>query len=272
MNTGGDAAEQVVRISLEGAEYALRIAGAGAGKLGMQIFTVLKQEEKTKGKARLTGMLKSGRELKVFTVRQEDLKKFSQEAKRYGVLYCVLKDKNNKSPDAVVDVIARADDASKIQRITERFKLATVDTASIVSKVEKDRERVASKLSKPGQSEPERARPERMGDELEWARRITTPIRKEENAVNPALAKTEKSPLSEPDSMRQGRSNGSAREVTRPSVREKLNGYRQEIESAKRERAQPEREGTDKRSSRKALGDSAKTKSTKVPDKKTKER
>ena len=57
MNTGGDAAEQVVRISLEGAEYALRIAGAGASKLGMQIFTVLKQEEKTKGKARLTGML-----------------------------------------------------------------------------------------------------------------------------------------------------------------------------------------------------------------------
>ena len=132
MNTGGDAAEQVVRISLEGAEYALRIAGAGAGKLGMQIFTVLKQEEKTKGKARLTGMLKSGRELKVFTVRQEDLKKFSQEAKRYGVLYCVLKDRNNKSPGAVVDVIARADDASKIQRIRLQVVVERLDDERIL--------------------------------------------------------------------------------------------------------------------------------------------
>ncbi|MFR2880589.1 MAG: PcfB family protein [Lachnospiraceae bacterium] len=45
-------------------------------------------------------MLRSGKELKVFTVRSGDLQKFTQEAKRYGVLYCVLADRKNKDPNA----------------------------------------------------------------------------------------------------------------------------------------------------------------------------
>ena len=135
MNYGGDAAEQVVRMSLEGVEVAARITGTGAKNIAILLAAVLKEEQKTKGKARLTNMLKSGKELKVYTIQNQDLKKFSEEAKRYGVLYCVLKDKNDKSDTAVVDVIARAEDASKIQRITERFQLATVDTATVMGGV-----------------------------------------------------------------------------------------------------------------------------------------
>ena len=100
-------------------------------------------------KTRLTSMLRSGKELKVFTVKSGDLKKFTQEAKKYGVLYCVLTDRKNKDPNAEVDVIARAEDASKISRIVERFNLASVDTASIVTEAEK------SKDAKDGQPEPD---------------------------------------------------------------------------------------------------------------------
>ena len=221
MNVSGDAAEQVVRMSLEGAEYAIRIAGAGSIKTAMLLAAILKQETKTKGKARLTNMLKSGKELKVFTVQQKDLAKFSKEAKRYGVLYCVLKDKSNASPDAPVDVIARAEDASKIQRITERFKLATVDTATVMSSVEKDR-------IFPGQDKPEKD-----AGELERDKRVGKPLQKEENTVNPTQAKTEKSPLSEPNSKQADRSKGLIGQEDRPSVREKLQRYRKEAESGK---------------------------------------
>ena len=92
---------------------------------------------------------RQGKELKVFTVKSGDLKKFTQEAKKYGVLYCVLTDRKNKDPNAEVDVIARAEDASKISRIVERFNLASVDTASIVTEAEK------SKDAKDGQPEPD---------------------------------------------------------------------------------------------------------------------
>ena len=129
MNPGGDATEQVVRLSLEGVEVAAKISGTGAKNIALLLLAALKEEKKTKGKARLTNMLKSGKELKVYTITQRDLHKFSQEAKRYGVLYCVLKDHKNTDPNAAVDVIARAEDASKIQRITERWGIACRHTA-----------------------------------------------------------------------------------------------------------------------------------------------
>lgn len=129
MNTGGEAAEQIVKMSLEGVEVAAKISGAGAKNITILLYSILKEEQKTKGKARLTNMLRSGKELKVFTVKNGDLKRFTQEAKKYGVLYCVLADRGNKDPNAEVDVIARAEDAAKINRIVERFNL---DRKSVV--------------------------------------------------------------------------------------------------------------------------------------------
>lgn len=217
MNTGGEAAEQIVRMSLEGFEVAAQITGAGAKNIAILLYSILKEEKKTKGKARLTSMLRSGKELKVFTVKSGDLKKFTQEAKKYGVLYCVLTDRKNKDPNAEVDVIARAEDASKISRIVERFNLASVDTASIVTEAEK------SKDAKDGQSEPdigvqEKAEKDKLLDEL-----MGKPVQKEENAPNPSVAKTEKSPQFEPTSEQPKKfAEGATMTKEKPSVREEL--------------------------------------------------
>ena len=226
MNTGGDAAEQIVRMSLEGFEVAAKLTGAGAKNIAVLLYTILKEEQKTKGKARLTSMLRSGKELKVFTIKNEDLKRFTQEAKKYGVLYCVLADRKNKDPKAEVDVIARAEDASKISRIVERFNLASVDTASIVTEVEKSRDTKAAddRDAKDGQPEPdvgvqEKAEKDRLLDAL-----MGKPVQKEENAPNPSVAKTEKSPLSEPTSEQPKKSAEGATmtKTEKPSVKEEL--------------------------------------------------
>ena len=230
MNTGGEAAEQVVRMSVEGFEVAAKITGAGAKNIASLLYSILKEEKKTKGKARLTNMLRSGKELKVFTVRKGDLPKFTQEAKKYGVLYCVLADRKNKDPNAEVDVIARAEDASKISRIVERFNLASVDTASIVTEAEKSRDAKdakngkEAKETKDGQPEPdigvqEKAEKEKLMDAL-----MGKPTQKEENAPNPSVAKTGKSPLSEPTSEQQKKSAEGATMTKngKPSVREEL--------------------------------------------------
>ena len=235
MNTGGEAAEQIVRMSLEGFEVAAKITGAGAKNIAILLYSILKEEQKTKGKARLTNMLRSGKELKVFTVKSGDLKKFTQEAKKYGVLYCVLADRGNKDPNAEVDVIARAEDASKISRIVERFNLASVDTASIVNEAEKSKgAKGKTKNAKTagekdagaenGQPEPdigvqEKAEKDRLMDAL-----MGKPIKKEENAPNPSLAKTEKSPLSEPilEQQRKSAEGATMTKAEKPSVREEL--------------------------------------------------
>ena len=140
MNYGGDAAEQIVRFSLEGMEALLRITGQGTRELAILIAAALKAEQKTAGKGRLTNMLKSGKELTVFSLPQKDLRKFVKEAKKYGVLYSVIKEKNSKDENGIVDIITRAEDAPKINRVVERFKLASVDKAQIVRAAEKSRD------------------------------------------------------------------------------------------------------------------------------------
>ena len=217
MNTGGEAAEQIVRMSLEGFEVAAKITGAGAKNIAILLYSILKEEKKTKGKARLSSMLRSGKELKVFTVKNDDLKTFTQEAKKYGVLYCVLADRKNNDPNAEVDVIARAEDASKISRIVERFHLASVDTASIVTEAEK------SKDEKNGQQEPEITTPEKAEKDKLLDELMGKPVGKEENAPNPSVAKTEKSPLSEPTSEQPKKSaEGATMTKEKPSVKEEL--------------------------------------------------
>ena len=136
MTNSGDAAEQVVRLSLEGFEVAARLTGSAAKNIAILLASVLKQEatqaNKTRGKARLTNMIKSGKELKVFSIPNKDLKKFTEQAKRYGVLYCVLRDKNTRGDNVPIDIIARAEDASKIQRIVSVMRSRGVSVSIIL--------------------------------------------------------------------------------------------------------------------------------------------
>lgn len=143
MNSNGDAAEQVVRLSLEGMEVTAKLSGTAAKHIAVLLYSILKQEQKTRGKARLSSMIKSGKELKVFAIPQKDLATFVEHAKQYGVLYCVLKDKENANPNAVVDVISRVEDAAKIQRIFDRYGIGKLEETTVTKEMETDEQPVS---------------------------------------------------------------------------------------------------------------------------------
>lgn len=135
MNHSGDAAEQIVRISLEGVDYAIRITGSAAKNIAAFLLAAFKSDGadgkiKLKGKERLVNMLKSGKETKIFAIKNSDLKQFATEAKRYGVTYCVLKDKNGP-PDSLVEIMVTDTDAGKISRIMDRLEFAAVDIGAV---------------------------------------------------------------------------------------------------------------------------------------------
>ena len=54
MYNSGDAAEQVVRMSLEGAEFALKITGSAAKNLAAALYTVLKDQKTMSQPAAIT--------------------------------------------------------------------------------------------------------------------------------------------------------------------------------------------------------------------------
>lgn len=212
MNQSSDAAEQIVRMSLEGFEVAAKVTGSGAKNIAVLLYTIMKNKEQTSGKSKLSSMLKSGKPLTIFTVKKDDLVKFQQEAKRYGILYCALVDKKDKSKDGIVDIVVRKEDSARINRIVERFKFAEFNKAEIISSIEKNRESV------------------NKGKEQNPKSRVK---KKEDNSLNPHLAKTEKSPLSKPFSEVQKTSpiKGNNLKSKKPSVRAKLNDYKKEIKN-----------------------------------------
>lgn len=155
MNTSGEAADQVVRMSLEVGEAALKISGTGAKHLAVMLYTVLKEKKKTKGRVRLETLVKSGRPLTVFSVKESDLKQFVQEAKRYGVLYCAVRNPRGSS-DGLVDVIVKEEDAPRINRIVDRFQFASVTEAA---KIKTEIERTRAEKAKAGKSEKQEKKP-----------------------------------------------------------------------------------------------------------------
>lgn len=234
MNSSGDAAEQVVRLSLEGFEVVAKVSGEAAKNIALLLISALKQEQKTKGKARLTNMIKSGKELKVYTIQQKDLKEFTKHAKKYGVLYTVLRDRNNKDKGSAVDIIARADDASKIQRIIDRFDLATVDKGSIITQSEKAIEERRKKT----EAETDKTDNDKLFNELfddDTKEKSKESERKDGGKENPFFEQTEKSPPSEKSSTRESTlsDEGVVKDKKKPSVKKKLEEYRRRSKQQK---------------------------------------
>ena len=259
MDSSGEAAEQVVRMSLEGVEVAARITGEGAKNIAVLLYSILKEEKKTKGKARLTSMLRSGKELKVFTVRQKDLAKFTKEAKKYGVLYCVLTDRQNKDPNAEVDVIARAEDASKISRIVERFNLASVDTASIVAEAEANRdvpaapeakeksdtEKLIDDLFGNPQEKPTKKQEQKRGADFFMKKRRKPHQSEKKRGADFFMKKRRKPRRSKPSSERQGLFDEEV--FNRPSVKKELKDIQKRRRKEARRNGQRGRQQSNRR-------------------------
>ena len=249
MNTSGEAADQVVRMSLEVGEAALKISGTGAKHLAVMLYAVLKEKKKTKGRARLETLVKSGRPLTVFSVKESDLKQFVQEAKRYGVLYCAVRNPKGSS-DGLVDVIVKEEDAPRINRIVDRFQFASVtEAAKIKTEIERTRaekakagksEKQEKKPEKQGQAEPEKDYPQKSKEDQLMDELFGEPVKKEGKEQNPSLAKTTKSRLSEPTSKKQEKTaEGTSKlfvpeKPEKPSVRKEL----REIQNARKKEAE----------------------------------
>ena len=205
----------------------------------------------------------------MYSVKESDLKQFVTEAKRYGILYCAVRNPKG-SIDGMVDVVVKEEDAPRINRIVERFKFASVtEAAQIKTEIEKSREEKSHGKSRetlsaqagpdtgkskqkeepsqeqkamsgespavPQQERPEKSQEDRLMDEL-----FGEPVKKEGKQQNPSLAKTEKSRLSEPISVRPDKTAEGTSKLyapsapKKPSVRKEL----REIQAARKKEAE----------------------------------
>ncbi|MCX6831706.1 MAG: PcfB family protein [candidate division Zixibacteria bacterium] len=235
-----DAADQVVNMGLKGVEVVSNLAGKGALSLATFLIAALKDQKRTKGKTRMQSF--NGKPTKVFVIKSSELRRFAEEAKRYGVLYAAVI--NRKNPDGLCDIVVNANDAAKVNRIAERFELSTVDVEKIREDIKKTRETAKAKGKTAG-DEKERATPpaekeahtadERTFDEMikgsdQQKMRQAQPI-DVGGRSNPTMAGTAKSNPSAPSSRNRGDSEKASEQ--RPSIRQQI----REIRDERREKA-----------------------------------
>ena len=205
-------------MSLEGFEVAAKITGAGAKNIAILLYSILKEEKKTKGKARLSSMLRSGKEHEGLYREKQTTSKHSRRKPKSTAFFTAY------LQTARITTLMQRSMLLPVRRTHRKSavswsasNLASVDTASIVTEAEK------SKDEKNGQPEPEITTPEKAEKDKLLDELMGKPVGKEGNAPNPSVAKTEKSPQSEPISEKQSKSvEGATMTKDKPSVKEEL--------------------------------------------------
>jgi hypothetical protein len=204
MNTSGEAAEQVVRFTLEGGETVLKLTGTAAKEIALLIAAALKSagksgdgktKLKSKGQVRLESMLKSGEALEVFSVKEIDLKDFAKGAKGYGIVYALIRDKSNAlGKDGLCDVMVRAADAPRINRLVERLDLAAVSRAQIEAEVVPEKAEQAPEAPERGEGDVDTLLDDLLGSDEGKAKEEA----EKDAPENPEAARTAESRPSEP--------------------------------------------------------------------------
>lgn len=98
MSIGSETAEQMTREAIQISEAAAKLAALGAKNLAALCLALANENQKLRGKTHMNALLRSGKELRVFDLKEQDLAAFRREAKKYGILFSVIKE-YEKDPD-----------------------------------------------------------------------------------------------------------------------------------------------------------------------------
>lgn len=121
MDAGSEAVDLMVREGLQIAEASIKLLAAGSKSLAAFLYALAKDNKRVSGRTNMGRLLREGKELRVFQLRESDLAAFHAYAKK-GVLYAVVKDKNAR--DGLVDLITNVDFAAQVNLFLERHGYA----------------------------------------------------------------------------------------------------------------------------------------------------
>ena len=116
---GGEAADQMVRMMLSGGEVAVRLGGSALKNLLALTMALAKNNRTISGKVSMVKMLRETRDLRLFPMTPEQYKQFRKHAKRQRILFSVIKDKDGQGE--LIDVIMPVTELDRANLIFERI-------------------------------------------------------------------------------------------------------------------------------------------------------
>lgn len=117
MDVSGDVADLMVKESIQLTEASIKLLAGGSRDLTAFLLALAKDNKKLVGKTGMNRLLREGKELKVFQLRESDLTEFAKYAKK-NVLFAVVKDQ--RRTDGLVDLVTNTDFVSQVNLFMER--------------------------------------------------------------------------------------------------------------------------------------------------------
>ena len=147
MNSGGEIAELMVKESIQITEESIKLLAAGSKNLAALLWALATDSKKLAGMSSMKRLIREGKELRVFCIRESDLEDFKAYAKK-NVLYSIVKDK--RAEDGTVDLITNVDYAAQVNLFMERHGYAAPEKEEADPKKDASRARQGSSSKQRG--------------------------------------------------------------------------------------------------------------------------
>ena len=261
---GGEAADQMVRMMLSGGEVAVRLGGSALKNLLALTMALAKHDKVLSGKVSMERMLRETRDLRLFPMSPEQFKQFQKHAKKQKILFSAIKDRDGGG--RVIDVVMPVTELDRANLIFERI----LYQGTARQAPEREERAPSGPVRGPAEPSPDRDReppqraqegPQEDRSGQEWAE----PQKPREDAQRPPIPDRwdpppprsqlpddpwdippKKDSRSGRDSRDTSTSSSTSRESggmsDRPSILERLEGYRARLERGSR--SVPAREKT----------------------------
>ena len=120
MSTGGEAADQMVRMMLSGSEAAIRLSGSALKNTLALTVALAKQNKRLSGKVNMTRMLRETRDLRLFPMTPEQYQAFRRHARKQRLLFSAISDRDGKG--RLIDVVMPVTELDRANMIFERIR------------------------------------------------------------------------------------------------------------------------------------------------------
>ena len=200
MSTGGEAADQMVRMMLSGSEAAIRLSGSALKYTLALTMALAKQNKRLSGKVNMTRMLRETRDLRLFPMTPEQYQAFRRHARKQRLLFSAISDRDGKG--RLIDVVMPVTELDRANMIFERIRYGGMpERSDSAQEQEKGRE------------------PERNQN---WDPERETPKKDTRSGRGSRDTRSRSSTQ---------RTSGSARaENERPSIEDRLSGFRAQLD------------------------------------------
>lgn len=231
---GGEAADQLVRMLLSGTEVSVRLGGSALKNLLALTMALAKNNKTLSGKVNLGKMLRETRDLRQFPMTPEQYKQFARLAKKQKILFSAIHDRDDRGK--LIDVILPVTELDRANMIFERL-------AYMPPAYREERSAPQRAQGAPGEPQHERSRAQGREEQNQPQRPQNGAVREEqappqERQEVPPPKKDSRSGRDSPaintssatpsDSERMRRTVEGP--IDRPSVEERLKGFRAQLE------------------------------------------